>query len=98
MYHEWAFGPAQLTFPDLVTPSTAAGAIEMLENGQRLLRDDLAQLSEAQLDEPRKTNWGELWPAWRILWAMGDHDAFHAGAIGYLRDLYYWKRARPAPA
>ena len=90
MYREWAFGPARLTFPELVIPHSAAGAVEMLENGQRLLRDDLAQLSDAQLDDPRKTNWGEAWPAWRVFWTMADHDAFHGGVIGYLRDMYHW--------
>jgi len=30
-----------------------------------LLRQDLAQLDEAELDHQKKTNWGELWPAWR---------------------------------
>jgi len=33
-----------------------------------------------------------MWPAWRIFTTMIDHDAFHGGTIGYLRDLYYWSR------
>jgi hypothetical protein len=37
---------------------------------------------------PRWTNWGERWPAWRILWTMIDHDAHHGAEIGCLRDLY----------
>ncbi len=90
MYHEWAFGAATLTWPELDVPSTADQAIALLEQGQALLRADLQSLSEEQLDEPRKTNWGELWPAWRIFWAMLDHDALHGGAIGHLRDLYRW--------
>lgn len=93
MYHEWAFGAARLTFPDLVIPHTAAGAAEMLEEGERLLRDDLERLTEGQLDEPVKTTWGELWPAWRIFWTLTDHDAFHGGAIGHLRDMYHWMAA-----
>jgi hypothetical protein len=92
MYHEWAYGPARLTWPELDIPHTAADACALLERGQALLRADLEGLSEAQLDEPRQTNWGELWPAWRIFWAMIDHDALHGGAIGQLRDLYQWKR------
>jgi len=88
MYHEWAFGEAKLTFPDLDIPESANGAIALLEHGQYLLRQDLAQLDEAELDHQKKTNWGELWPAWRIFWAMLDHDALHGGAIGHLRDLY----------
>jgi hypothetical protein len=41
---------------------------------------------------------GERWPAWRVLWAMVDHDAHHGGEIGCLRDLYRATastRARP---
>jgi hypothetical protein len=94
MYHEWAFGPARRTFPELVIPHTVAAGIEMLDDGQRRLVDVLGELPEPQLDEPRKTNWGELWPAWHIFWAMADHDALHAGAIGNLRDLYVWSRDR----
>jgi hypothetical protein len=90
IYHEWAFGEAKLTFPDLDIPESANGAIAWLERGQSLLRQDLAQLDEAELDHEKKTNWGELWPAWRIFWAMLDHDALHGGAIGHLRDLYCW--------
>ncbi len=90
MYHEWAFGAARLTFPELVIPNTAAGAIAMLGTGQRTLRITLESLSDSQLDPQVKTNWGEMWPAWRIFWAMADHDAFHGGAIGHLRDLYHW--------
>ena len=93
MYHEWAFGDARLTFPDLVVPHTAAGAIEMLDVSESLLRDALDPLSDEGLDEARKTNWGELWPAWRIFWTMADHDALHGGAIGNLRDLYHWRHA-----
>jgi hypothetical protein len=91
MYHEWAFGPAKLTFPDIVIPSTAAAAIELLDKGQGLIRDELARTTDARLDKPVKTNWGELWPAWRIFWCMADHDAFHGGAIGVMRDIYHWR-------
>jgi hypothetical protein len=88
IYSEWAFGPRRLTFPDLAAPATAADALARLEEGQRRLRADLAGLGDDQLDEPRWTNWGERWPAWRVLWTMIDHDAHHGGEIGCLRDLY----------
>src|SRR6266508_529970 len=40
MYHEWAFGPRKLTFPDLAPPATAAGAVARLEEGhQREVRN-----------------------------------------------------------
>lgn len=90
MYHEWAYGPARLTWPELDIPHTAESALGHLSHGQSLLRYDLGRTSESGLDEMRKTNWGETWPTWRIFWTMVDHDALHGGAIGYLRDLHHW--------
>jgi hypothetical protein len=92
MYHEYGYGPARLTWPELDVPHTAAGAIALLERGHALLRADLAGLADADLDEPRPTNWGERWPAWRIFSVLADHDALHAGTIGCLRDLHLWTR------
>lgn len=89
MYHEHAYGPGVLTFPDLEAPRTAAAAIARLVDGQRSLRDDLTRMpDDASLDAQVATNWGELWPAWRIFWTMIEHDAWHGGEIGALRDLY----------
>lgn len=88
MYHEWAYGPRELTWLTLETPHTAAGAISMLEEGQALLVSDLEVLKDGRLDELVLTNWGEEWPAWRIFWTMIDHDSHHGGEIGVLHDLY----------
>jgi hypothetical protein len=54
-----------------------------------MLRADLDALDDAGLDGMRLTNWGESWPAWRILWTMIFHDLHHGGEIGCLRDLYF---------
>jgi DinB superfamily len=96
MYHEWAYGAARMTWPEMVTPSNANDAIALLEEGQRLLKHDLDNETESGLDRKRLTNWGEPWPAWRIFTAMADHDALHTGTIGCLRDLYLWTRAARA--
>ena len=90
IYHEWAYGAARLSFLDVEIPNDVSGAVGLLERGFELLRADLRDESEAGLDQPRKTNWGDLWPAWRIFTSMTDHDALHGGTIGALRDLYYW--------
>src|SRR5512133_3198824 len=58
MYHEWAVGPRRLSWPELAAPATAAAALARLDEGQRLLRADLAGLEDEQLDELRWTNWG----------------------------------------
>jgi hypothetical protein len=92
MYHEWAYGPARLTWPELNVPCTVIDTLALLDRGQTLLQDDLQRLSESQLDEPVLTNWGERWPAWRIFWVMTDHDALHGGIVGHLRDVYRWTR------
>jgi len=88
MYHEYAFGPARLTWDDLDTPHTAAAAIAWLEAGHDRLRAALAGLGDADLDTMRLTNWGEQWPTWRIFWTMIFHDLHHGAEIGCLRDLY----------
>ena len=90
MYHEWAYGPGNLTFPNIAIPHKASAAIQFLGEGYEVLRRDLEAETEDGLDLPRKTNWGDEWPAWRIFTTMIDHDALHTGAIGNLRDLYYW--------
>ena len=66
----------------------------MLDRSHLALAGTLNRLSDHDLEEPRQTNWGEMWPAWRIFWTMADHDAFHGGVIGYLRDLFYWRADR----
>jgi uncharacterized damage-inducible protein DinB len=88
MYHEYAFGPATLIWPEIDSAHTAADAIAELERGQRLLVDALGGLTDADLDGGRMTNWGEEWPTWRVLWTMIHHDLHHGGEIGALRDLY----------
>jgi hypothetical protein len=88
MYHEYAFGSRKLTWDDLEVPHTTADAIAWLEEGQAPLRAALDGLSDADLEEMRLTNWGELWPTWRILWTMVFHDLHHGAEIGCLRDLY----------
>ena len=94
MYHEYAFGPAKLTFPDINSAHTANYAIAQLERGHALLRGDLSQLDDAGLDREVLTNWGERWPAWRIFWTMIEHDLHHGGEIGALRDLYRMRSIR----
>lgn len=88
MYHEHAFGPGHLTWDELDIPHTATGAIAWLEEGHARLRAALHGLSDADLEKMRPTKWGELWPTWRIFWAMVSHDLHHGAEIGCLRDLY----------
>ena len=87
MYHEYAYGPGRLTWPEFEPPATPE-AVEMLDTGHGSLTEDLAALDDAALETSVLTNWGERWPAWRIFWTTIHHDAHHGGEIGALRDLY----------
>jgi hypothetical protein len=64
LYYDYAFGPATMRL-DLEMPGSAAAAAR-LRSSQEPLLEVLAQLDDDHLDEPRKTNWGDLWPCERI--------------------------------
>lgn len=93
MYHEYAFGAAKLTFPEIDSAHSAAAAIAQLDAGHTMLVRDLDCLDDAGLDREVLTNWGEMWPAKKIFWTMVDHDRHHGAEIGVLRDLYRDRRA-----
>jgi len=87
MYHDYGFGPGTGRWSDLV-PHNAVDAIALLEDGHRRLSGALEEQKESDLDQPRKTNWGEMWPTWRIFTTMIEHDFHHGAEIGCVRDLY----------
>jgi hypothetical protein len=88
MYHEYAFGPARLEWPDIDSAHSPEAAIAQLEEGQQRLVEDLRSLEPSGLERPVMTNWGEEWPAWKIFWTMIHHDIHHGAEIGALRDLH----------
>jgi hypothetical protein len=94
VYHEYAYGPGKLNWLNMHRPETVDENLALLQEGQRLLLDDLAAMADdADLDQPVSTNWGETWPAWRIFWTMIHHDAHHGAELGTLRDLWLHQRA-----
>ena len=93
MYDDYAFGGGTLQWG---TPEVepAEGALERdvlldwLERSHDVLVGHVAALpSDAELDAPRRTNWGEERPTRWIVAAMITHDAYHAGEINHLRSL-----------
>jgi hypothetical protein len=95
IYHEWAFGPREIDFINIENPHDVETSVRMLEHGHALLSKDLADLTDADLERPVLTNWGEEWPAWRIFWTMIHHDAHHGAEIALLRDLHRKEADRP---
>ena len=87
LYHDYAFGPATATF-DLEMPGTAAAAVEWLRVSQEQLRVVVRDSVDADLEAPRLTNWGNLWPGERIWRTLIDEQAHHGAEISLLRDLY----------
>jgi hypothetical protein len=87
MYHEYAFGPGRLEWPDIDSAHSPQAATAQLEEGQQRLVEDLQSVGPADLERSVMTNW-EQWPAWKIFWTMIHHDIHHGAEIGALRDLY----------
>lgn len=88
MYHAYAFGEGHLHWEDIPVLHTASEAISQLSEAQTKLRTKLDELHDEDLEEMSRTNWGEMWPTWKIFWTMTSHDLQHGAEIGCLRDLY----------
>lgn len=94
MYHNYAFGDAQLTWDDPLIDgreyvTTISSAIAWLQEGHSRLRQSIAALDDAELLRPRMTNWGELKETRWIIAVMIEHDLYHAGEINHLRSLHH---------
>jgi uncharacterized damage-inducible protein DinB len=94
MYADYAFGAGtkQWGTPEVEGPwqpgsAPMVDALDWLRETHRSWRDHVASLTDADLDEPRKTNWGELRPTKWIIAALIGHDFYHAGEINHLRSL-----------
>jgi uncharacterized damage-inducible protein DinB len=94
MYTDYAFGGGTKHWgtPEVEGPWEAgsapiADALAWLRETHRSWREHVASLTDANLDEPRKTNWGELRPTKWIIAALIGHDFYHAGEINHLRSL-----------
>lgn len=94
--HDQMFGAATLTWDDPRLEEEAAtatvdipSAIAWLRIGHERLHDGIAALAnDAELQRPRRTNWGELRETrWVIVVTIIQHDLYHAGEINHLRAL-----------
>src|SRR3712207_6840000 len=92
IYWEFAFGPGRRDFPDLEIVGSAADAVADLAASQEPLTATLATLDDAALDQLRPTEWGERWPAVRVLTTLLTEQVHHGAEVGLLRDLH---RNRP---
>ena len=94
MYADYAFRDGRLLWSDTeVQPwpegeAPMAEAIGWLVTVHNRLVEHVRDLEEdAELDRPRRTNWGDEWRTRSIVGAMITHDAYHAGEINHLRSM-----------
>jgi uncharacterized damage-inducible protein DinB len=94
MYDDYAFGSGSLQFATPEVEPWAEGSapqadvIAWLQDAQARLVAHVKDLaSDAELDAPRLTNWGERRSTRWIVAAMITHDAYHAGEINHLRSI-----------
>jgi hypothetical protein len=92
MYASAAFRGLEVRWRDCADRIEALGSdwpasLAYLEESQVYWMASWATLLPEELEAPRRTNWGEEWPAWRIFWTMTEHDIHHGAEIGALRDL-----------
>jgi hypothetical protein len=94
MYADYAFGGGTLQFgtPEVEPwPEDAVPRSELMPwleaTHERLVAGVAALADDAELDRPRRTNWGEDRQTRWIVAAMVTHDAYHAGEINHLRSL-----------
>ena len=95
MAYDQAFGGGTLTWDDPQVDGDEATvdlstAIAWLRRCHERLRSGVAALADdAELLQPRRTNWGELRETrWVIVVTMIQHDLYHAGEINHLRALH----------
>jgi hypothetical protein len=88
MYWEYAFGPAKAKFPKLTIPGTAKDAIAWLAETQSPLVEALRGLNDEELDENRRTNWGQKWPTRQLFKTLVNEQVHHGAEVSLLRDLY----------
>jgi hypothetical protein len=94
VYANHAFGDASYSFDMPEVEPWPRGEAEMadvlpwLETVHGELVAHVAALAgDAELDAPRRANWGEFRPTRWLIAAMITHDAYHAGEINHLRSL-----------
>ena len=93
MYENHAFGDGNLRWDDRLLEdesvlSTIPSAIEWLRSCNSAWRRSVAALTDDDLLQPRRTNWGEEMETRWIMSTMLEHDLYHAGEINFIRFLH----------
>jgi uncharacterized damage-inducible protein DinB len=94
MYDDYAFASGSLDWDMPEVQPWPEGAAPMDETVRwleavhgRLAEHVAALTDDAELERPRRANWGEDRPTRWLIAAMITHDAYHAGEINHLRSI-----------
>ena len=94
MYADYAFGRGTMQWgtPEVEGPWAPGAApmsevIDWLREAHRSFGQQVERLTDADLERPRMTNWGEERPTRWIIAAIIGHDFYHAGEINHLRSM-----------
>lgn len=60
-------------------------ALAYLDEAQDYWMKSWEALQDEHLNDEVATNWGEQWPAWKVILTMAGHDHYHAGQIALTR-------------
>jgi hypothetical protein len=90
IYWEYAFGPGQLTFPDLSVPSSADAAIANCQDSRSPITRWLRTATNDDLDEPRPSHLGKPKTAAEAVAILIDEQTHHGAEIALLRDLHLY--------
>jgi len=88
IYWEYAFGPGQRTFPDLIVPTTARAALEAWHDSRGPITEWLASATDDDLAGFRPSHLGDPRPAGEVVRILLDEQTHHGAEIALLRDLY----------
>jgi len=92
MYWEYAFGPAELTWPEAAQDVPKGEDLPewraWLRAAHEQFRSAVADLTDLGLGELRRHNSGEQMPTRTLVSTMIEHDLYHAGEINYNWGLY----------
>jgi uncharacterized damage-inducible protein DinB len=93
VYDNHAFGDSSMrwdrpgTVPTVDHEAARGAVIDWLQEGHRRLRDHVAALTDEDLAQPSRVNWGEIKDLRWIIAVMIEHDLYHAGEINHIRAL-----------
>lgn len=77
--------------------SNWSAALDYLAEAQAYWMGSWNDICDDSLDDLADTNWGEQWPAWKIVDCMIGHDRYHAGQIALIRSVVQPVSEPPPP-